>query len=96
MGTHYVLLSATVSDYTKQRYGSETPQSIDGAHIVACESCASSIRTVADAFARMYYERAVAEMHEIAKRLDARITSLEGELRSLEGDLRHLRARIPR
>lgn len=83
MGTHYLLLQATVSDYTKQRYGSEVPQSIDGAHVVACEGCASSIRMVADAFARMYYERAITEMHEIAQRLEARITSLENAVNSL-------------
>ena len=89
LGTHYVLLQAIVSNYTKQKYRSEIPLSIDGAHIVACESRSSSIRMVADAFARMYYERAVTEMHEIAQRLDARITSLESDIRSL-------RARIPR
>jgi len=88
MGTHYVLLQATVSNYTKQKYGSEIPQSIDGAHVVACESCSSSIRMVADAFARMYYERAVTEMHEIAQRLEARITASESQVRSLK-------ARVP-
>lgn len=88
MGTHYMLLQASVSNYTRQKYGSEIPQSIDGAHVVACESCSSSIRMVADAFARMYYERAVAEMHEIAQRLDARIASLETQVRGLK-------ARVP-
>lgn len=83
MGTHYLLLQATVSNYTKQKYGSEVPQSIDGAHVVACEGCSSSIRMVADAFARMYYERAITEMHEIAQRLEARITSLENTVNSL-------------
>ncbi len=85
LNVHYVLLSATVSDYTKQRYGSEVPESIDGAHIVACESCASSIRMAAEAFARMYYERAMAEMRQIAQRLDARINALQGEVNSLKG-----------
>ena len=84
MGTHYMLLPAAVSNYTKQKYGSEVPQSIEGAHVVACEGCASSIRMVADAFARMYYERAITEMHEIAQRLEARITSLENAVNSLK------------
>ena len=96
MGTHYVLLQAVVSSYTKQRYGSGVPQSIDGEYIVACESCSSSIRTVADVIARIYYERAIAEIHEIAQRLDARMNSLENEIRSLEGAVRSLKARIPR
>jgi hypothetical protein len=83
MGTHYVMLQAVVSNYTKQKYGSEVPQSVDGAHVVACESCSSSIRMVADAIGRMYYERAITEMNGIAQRLEARITSLENAVNSL-------------
>jgi len=85
LGTHFELLPAVVSNYTKEKYGSEVPQSLDGAHVVACESCSSSIRMVADAFARMYYEKALNEMHDIASRLDARITSLQHEVNSLKG-----------
>jgi len=87
MATHYVLLPAVVSAYTKQRYGSEIPQSIDGAFVVACQPCSSSIRAVAETFARMYYERAIAEMHQIAQRLDARITSLQNEVNALRASL---------
>ncbi len=83
LGTHFVLLQATISNFTKQKYGTEFPPSLDGQHVNACEGCATSIRTVADNYAKMYYEKALAEMRHIEERLDARMNQLQGEINSL-------------
>jgi hypothetical protein len=91
---HYVLLPAMVSQYTRQRYGSGTPRSLEESAVVACESCSSSIRNVADEVARAYFERAMAEMRALEQRLDARINAIRGELASLRSEVDSLRRRL--
>ncbi|MGD0318769.1 MAG: hypothetical protein ABSB56_03625 [Nitrososphaerales archaeon] len=90
-GFHYVLLPATVSQYSRQRYGSSTPHTMEGSMVVACESCSSSIQNVADEVARAYYERAMAEMRSLEKRLNAKIAALEGEIASLRARVNRMR-----
>jgi hypothetical protein len=85
---HYVLLPATVSLYTRSRYGSETPHTLEENAVVACESCSSSIRNVADEVAREYYEKAMAEMRVLEQRLNARIVAIESELNLLRSEIR--------
>ena len=84
-GFHYVSLRATVSSYTKQRYGS----SLQGAEnmVEACKTCASTIRNVSDDVARGYFESAMAEMRALEQRLNARMTSLENEVHSMKSRL---------
>jgi hypothetical protein len=91
---HYVLLPAKVSQYTRQRYGAGTPLSLEDDAVVACESCSSSIRNVADEVARAYYERAMAEMRALEQRLDARVNALQAELSSLRSEVNSLRHRV--
>lgn len=82
-GLHYVTLPATISRYTRQKYGSSTPHNMEETAVVACEGCASSIRNVADQVAHDYYNRAMAQMQAMEQRLDARITTLEHKINSL-------------
>ncbi len=82
-GFHYVTLPATISQYTRQRYGSTMPHNMEETAVVACESCASSIKNVADSVARAYYERAIVELRAAEQRLNAKISSLESEVHSL-------------
>jgi hypothetical protein len=91
---HYVILPAKVSQYTRQRYGSDMPHSMENDAVVACESCASSIRNVADEVAKAYYERAMAEIKALEQRLDARINSLQVEVSSLRSDVNSLKRRL--
>ena len=90
-GFHYVLLPATVSPYTRQRYGSSSPQTVEENQVVACESCSTAVQNVADRVAKLYYERAMAEMHSIEQRLEGEIVSLRSELASLRGQIRSVR-----
>lgn len=82
-GFHYVTLPATISQYTRQRFGSTTPHNMEEASVVACESCASSVRNLADVVARAYYDQAIAELRAAEQRLNARISALESEVRSV-------------
>ena len=93
-GIHYVLLRATVSQYARQKYGSSTPSSIQDNMVVACNNCASSIRNVADDVARIYFDRAIAEMRALEQRLNSKISSLESEIHSLRSQMSSLRVRI--
>ena len=93
-GIHYVLLRASVSQYTRQKYGSSTPATIEGNMVVACNSCASSIRNVADDVARIYFERAIAEMRALEQRLNSKIDSLENQISSLRSQVGSFRTRI--
>jgi hypothetical protein len=90
-GFHYVLLPANVSPYTRQRYGSSTSHTMEENAVVACESCSSSIRYVADEVARAYYDRAIAEMRSLEQRINSRITALEGEIAALRSRVNSLR-----
>jgi len=90
-GFHYVLLPAAVSEYTRQRYGSHTPHTLEGSMVVACESCSSSIRYVADQVAQFYYDKAMVEMHALEKRLNTKIAALEGEVASLRSRVHSIR-----
>ena len=90
-GLHYVTLPATISNYTRQRYGSTTPHNMEETSVVACESCASSIRNVADAVAHAYYDRAIAELRDTEQRLNARISALQNEVNSLKARVHSLR-----
>jgi hypothetical protein len=87
-GFHYVLLPATLSPYTKARYGSTTPHVTEGNAVVACENCSSSIRYVADEVARTYYEKALAEIRDAEARLNAKILALQKEIASLRARVR--------
>jgi hypothetical protein len=89
-GFHYVLLPAQVSQYTRQMYGEGTPHAIEENAVVACESCSSSIRNVADELARAYYERAMAEIRSLEQRLNAKIAALEREIGSLRAKVNSL------
>jgi hypothetical protein len=91
---HYVLLPATVSQYTRQRYGLDTPHSTEGDAVVACESCSSSIQNVADEVARAYYEKAMKEMRALEQRLSTKIAALEANVSSLKSELDALRRRV--
>jgi len=91
---HYVLLPAKVSQYTRTKYGSGMPRSLEDDAVVACESCSSSIRNVADEVARAYYERAMAEMQALEQRLDARINALQADVSSLRSEVNTLRHRV--
>jgi hypothetical protein len=82
-GLHYVTLPASISSYTRQRYGSTTPHNMEDTAVVACESCASSIRNVADMIARDYYDRAITQMQAMEQRLDAKISALEHKVNAL-------------
>ncbi len=90
-GFHYVSLDATVTQYTRARYGSSTPHSLEENGVVACESCASAIRNVADEVAKAYYERAMAAMRETEQRLNAKIAALEREVAALRSKVNTLR-----
>jgi hypothetical protein len=90
-GFHYVLLPATISQHSRQKYGSSTPHTMEGSMVVACESCSSSIRNVADEVAQVYYEKAMAEMRDLEKRLNAKISALEREIGSLRARVRSTR-----
>src|SRR5437773_10084578 len=74
-GIHYVLLRASVSQYTRQKYGSSTTATIEGNMVVACNSCASSNRNVADDVSRIYFERAIIEMRDLAQQPNSTIHS---------------------
>ena len=91
---HYILLPASITQYTRQRYGSGMPPSLDENMVVACEGCSSSIRNVADKVARAYFESAMAEMRALEQRLDARISALQAEVSSLRSDVNSLRHRV--
>jgi hypothetical protein len=82
-GFHFVSLEATVSQYTRQRYGSTTPHSLEERGVVACQSCASAIKNVAENVAKAYYEMAMARMGEMEQRLNVRIAALEHQLGAL-------------
>lgn len=92
-GFHYVLLPATISQFTRQMYGTSTPHTIEENAVVACESCSSSIRNVADEVARAYYERAIAEIRSLEQRLNAKIAALEREINSLRARVNSIRTR---
>jgi len=93
-GIHYVLLRASVSQYTRQKYGSSTPHTMEDNMVVACNSCASSIRNVADDVARIYFERAMTEMRALEQRLNSKIESLENQISSLRSQVGSFRTRI--
>jgi hypothetical protein len=79
-GYHYVTLEATVTQYTRTRYGASTPHTLEDKGVVACQSCASAIKNVADNVAKAYYEKAVTEMKAMEQRLNAKIAALENQL----------------
>lgn len=83
LGTHYFLFSASVSAYSKQKFGSDFPPSIDGENIVACEGCGSSIRWIADMFGRMYYEKAMEAMAKLESKLQSEIDYLQSQINSI-------------
>jgi hypothetical protein len=93
-GIHYVLLRASVSQYTRQKYGSNTPPTMEDNMVVACNNCASSIRNVADDMARIYFDRAIAEMRSLEQRLNTKIASLESQISSLRSQVSSIRARV--
>lgn len=64
---------------------------MEGSTVVACESCSSSIQNVADEVARAYYERAMDEMRDLEKRLNAKIAALESEIASLRARVNSMR-----
>ena len=90
-GLHYVTLPATISQYTRQRYGSTTPHNMEEDHVVACESCASSIRNVADEVARAYYDQALAQIRALEQRLNSKIVAIEREIQALRGRVNSIR-----
>ena len=92
-GIHYVLLRASVSQYTRQRYGSSTPATMEDNTVVACNNCASSIRNIADDVARIYFEKAIAEMRALEHRLNSKIDSLESQINSLRSQVNSIRVR---
>ena len=80
---HYVLLPANISPYSRHKYGAGTPSSIENNTVVACESCSSSIRNVADDVARIYYNMTLVEIHAVEQRLNAKIASLQQQINSV-------------
>jgi len=90
-GFHYVTLDATITQYSRTRYGSSTPHSIEENAVVACESCASAIKNVADNVAKAYYQMAMTAMGEMEQRVNAKIAALENEIASLRNRLKTLR-----
>jgi len=94
LGVHYVLLRASVTQYTRQKYGSSTPATMDDNTVVACNNCASSIRYVADDVARIYFEKAITEMRALEHRLNSRIDSLESQINSLRSQVSSIRVRV--
>ena len=90
-GFHYVTLPAAISQYTRQRYGNLTPHNIEENAVVACETCASSIRNVADDVARAYYNQALAEIRALEYRLNARLEAIESQLHLLRGKVSSMR-----
>jgi len=82
-GFHYVLLPATVTQYTRQLYGTSTPHNLEENTVVACESCSSSIRNVADQVANSYYEKALAEIRATEERLNAKIEALKRQIHAV-------------
>ena len=92
-GIHYVLLRASVSQYTRQKYGSSISPTMEDNMVVACNSCASSIRSVADEVARIYFETALTEMRALEQRLNSKIASLESQISSLRSQVSSLRVR---
>jgi hypothetical protein len=93
LGIHYVLLRASVSQYTRQRYGSSIPGTMEDNMVVACNNCASSIRYVADDIARIYFDKAIAEMRALEYRLNSKIDSLESQINSLRSQVNSIRVR---
>jgi len=94
LGIHYVMLRASVSQYTRQRYGSSTPATMEDNTVVACNNCASSIRYVADDIARIYFDKAIAEMRALEHRLNSKIDSLESQINSLRSQVSSIRVRV--
>ena len=94
LGIHYVMLRASVSQYTRQRYGSSTPATMENNTVVACNNCASSIRYVADDIARIYFDKAIAEMRALEHRLNSKIDSLESQISSLRSQVSSIRVRV--
>lgn len=82
-GLHYVTLQATISQYTRQRYGTTTPHNMEEKEVVACESCASSIKNVADEVAKAYHKQALSEIQALEQRVNARIAAIEKQIHSL-------------
>jgi hypothetical protein len=79
-GFHFILLPANVSSFTQAKYSGTTPHVIEANAVVACESCASSIRNVADEVARIWYDRAIGELRAAEERINARISNVERRL----------------
>ncbi len=92
-GIHYVLLPASITQYSSQKFAT-TPPSMENGKVVACTNCASSIRNVADDIARIYFDRAIIEMRALEQRLNAKLASLENQIGSLRSQVGSLRSRV--
>ena len=80
----FVSLKAQVTPYTKSRYGSAMPSSIDGDNVLACTACSSAMKNVADEIALMYYEKAMSEITTLSRRvsdIETRLSRLESRVR---------------
>ncbi|MCL4339740.1 MAG: hypothetical protein M1388_01260 [Thaumarchaeota archaeon] len=73
---HYVLLPATITGYIRGKYGSTATLSMEGNAVVACESCSSAIRNVADLVANTYYEK-------LRKEMEFKLLAIEREIHEL-------------
>ena len=90
-GFHYVTLDATITQYTRTRYGTSTPHSMEEKAVVACESCASAIKNVADNVAKAYYDMAMTAMREMEQRFNVRVAALQNEIGLLHNRLNRLK-----
>jgi hypothetical protein len=87
---HFVTLPAEVSEYMREKHGSSVPSSLIENGIVACKSCFTSVRNLADSIALAYYNQAIQELRQTEGRLNARINSLSQQVQQLETRIRQV------
>ncbi len=77
-------LRADITGYTRSRYGSEVPASMQGDSVLACMACYSSVKNVSDQIASMYYQKAMQEVRALSQRvsdIEKRLSRLESHVR---------------
>lgn len=81
---HYVALKADITGYTRSKYGSEVPATMEGDNVLACMACYSSFKNLSDQIASLYYQKAMQEFRTLSQRvsnLETRLSRLESRVR---------------
>ncbi|HKZ93146.1 MAG TPA: hypothetical protein VJ249_01015 [Candidatus Bathyarchaeia archaeon] len=84
----YVYMETILTPYLREKYGSESPPSVNELGIAACLACYEAIHKMADLVARKYYQMAMAELRAVEKKLWENMLTLEKRLSRVE-DLAH-------